>query len=129
MDIDTWDLIKKVYKIKFGIPARVVDLMAGEPIIRLCVEGRSNKYISKKLRLPQRYIRSVLMDCIRFVGWKQDLDISPIMVYDSVDGDWYYYKTTIKTVSSLTTPKEITLSYNLCRRYKTIRKEIVTYVK
>lgn len=129
MTNDDWMTIQQVYMTYFNIPARVVDYMAVEPILHLCAEGRSNKYISRKVQLSQRHVKSVLSEFLEFEGWKEDLDISPLMVYDSVDKDWYYYRTTIKTVSSLTSVKEISLSYRVCRKYRTIRKEITKYVK
>lgn len=123
-----WDYIQFLYKKYHNIPPRIVDMMSTINIFELCASGLSNKTISNKLELPEEYIESVLNEFINFPGWKQDLDISPIMVYNSYNGSYAYFRDTIPIVSSVTTRSEINKAYKACRQYDIMRKEIQKYV-
>lgn len=103
--------------------------MAVDEILLECVNGKCNNKIALELDFPADYIESVLKEFLNFSGWKDDIDFSPYMVYNSFDGAWNYYKETVKSISAMTTTKEIGDTHRLCRRYNNIRKEIFKYVK
>lgn len=111
------------------MPPYVVDLLGVQDIIGTCADGLSNQTISVKFELPIEYVDSVIQEYLRFPGWELDLDISPFMVYTSLGGSYDYYKSTIKTVSSLTSKDQINRSFRVCRMYDNIRKEVYKYVK
>lgn len=125
----TWEVIQSLYQKYFNIPPRIVDLMAMEPILEECANGICTLTISRKFDLPVEYVEEVLEECLNFPGWKEDLDISPLSVYNGLGGDYNFYKSTIKTVSNITTKAQIQLSYSVCRKFNKIRKELRESVK
>lgn len=124
-----WEYIQYLYKKNYNIPPKIVDSMGVLDILEMCAGGLANETIARNLELPVSYIDDVIFEYLRFSGWEQDLDISPLMVYDSLDGSYSYYKTTIGTVSSVTTRELINKSFRICKTYNDIRKEINRYVK
>ncbi len=125
----TWEMIQTMYKKLHGIPPRVVDYMAVEPIVKLCADGRSNSFISRKLNLDISYVSFTLKEFLRFPGWEEDLDISPLSVYNLSYRDFIVYKTNMRSLSSTIDKNTINKSFNICRSYHTIRKEIEEYVR
>lgn len=123
---DSWETIKKLYEEKFNIPPRIVDLVAVEDILSQCVEGLSNKIIAFSYNDDITYVEKVLKEFIGFEGWKEDLDINPLKIF-TTHPEYLEYCSHIATISPLVTQGAINRSYNLCRKYKDIRKEIEKY--
>lgn len=124
--MNEWKLLQAFYKNHFGISPDLLDKIAVEPLLEDCASGRSNQFIANKYDTDLEYVSEVLDEFLDFEGWENDLDVNPLMIYGSLDADFSYYKSVIKTVSCLVNQSDILLSYGICRKYTKIRKEIIT---
>lgn len=122
----TWEDIQKLYEEKFNIPPRIIDLVACDDILLLCVSGLSNDTIARETGMELEYITSVIKTFLEFDGWEHDLDINPFYRYNRCKQyDDYVFE--IGTISSLVTSKEKETSYCLCKRFDNLRKEVNYY--
>jgi len=122
-----WDVIINYYKNTFNIPQRYVELSACMPILRECVEGYSNKSISRRLKLPEDYIRETLENFLYFAGWSEDVDVSPIALYNSAEGDLERFRELFYMSSAYSKAKIIKVSFILCKKYTDLKKELESY--
>jgi len=124
-----WEFIQYLYKKYYNIPPRVVDYMAIYDIIEMCARGLSVRSISKRTKLPQKYIKPTIQEFLDFDGWKEDLDLDMYQRYKSLDGDYGMFVSTIRTTSAVSSGKEINTAYRICGKVEIIRKEIKKWVK
>jgi len=122
-----WDYIKSIYKNKFNIDEKVIDYIALNDIFSMSVNGFSNTTIARELEVDCRYIRDALISFLKFYGWENDLDISPMRVYDYCKGNYIRFCKEIKILSPILTRKEISIAYPICKEYEKIRKELLKY--
>lgn len=126
MENENWKDIQKLYEEKFNIPPRIIDLVACDGTLLLCVSGLSNETISMQTGQDLIYVTSVIKTFLEFDGWEHDLDINPFFVYNK-DKVYENYVINVGTVSVITTAKQKETSYCLCKRFETIRKEVDIY--
>jgi hypothetical protein len=81
------------------------------------------------MELDDEYVKSILIEFLYFPGWKLDLDISPISVYNTYWKDYRVYRYSIETLSSVIDSDDLKRSFYICQRYDKIRKEIENYIK
>lgn len=81
-----WDAIKEFYQREFGIDGWVVEMYANLDILSLCVSGASNSTIVEVLDVPMDEVIKVLSDTFQFDGWKRDLPINPLRMFNLFDG-------------------------------------------
>lgn len=82
MNGNLWKQIEEFYKNKFGITPEVTNLMSKIDILRLCVNGASNKQISSFLDVDTETIVAVLRDTLGFNGFLEEPEYSPIKMYE-----------------------------------------------
>jgi hypothetical protein len=92
-----WPTFRKLFARFFDVPESVVDSIAVYEIVELCLFGKSNTEISSKLDIPIECVEKILVERIDFIGFIEDLDFSPVVVYekykdfDAFCGVLYYY--------------------------------------
>ena len=84
MDKDKWNEIKQFYVDSFGISPELVDLLADNDIITMCVSGSSNATISKNLDIEVESVNTVILTILDFTGWKYDMSINPLSIYNDL---------------------------------------------
>lgn len=125
MNNEVWDYVAKLYERNFGVSRKTLDLVAVDPILKMCVEGYSNRRIANSLfRSDVKYVEKSLVEFMDFYGWDYDMDISPWAVYNRSNDDYNNFYQEMITSSPYVSDSNIKISFYLCRRYKTIRKEI-----
>jgi hypothetical protein len=128
-EITLWEVIKKSYSNNFNIPSDVLEYYANLEILKRCVFGYSTSRIAFSFNETITYIASVLVSLLGFSGWERDLDFNPIAVYNRSDDNYNKYYQDVIMVSSISTDRVITLSFNLCRKFKEIERLINEYIK
>ena len=68
----------------FGISPELVDLLADNDILIMCVSGSSNATISKNLDIDIESINEIILNILDFTGWKYDMDINPLSIYNDL---------------------------------------------
>jgi len=123
----SWDAVVEYYANVLDTPRKTVNHMAVFDILRLSVKGYSNTYISELLQMDKRYVRDVLIEFLKFTGWKNDLDLSPIDVYNRCDGNFTCYAHECTTISSLFDRDSVLISYTICNDFTKIKKGLDDY--
>lgn len=77
-----WKTIKEFYYINFSIAPELVDLMASNDILIMCVSGASNNSISVILDVDMESVHEVVESVLGFDGWADDLLINPFSIYN-----------------------------------------------
>jgi hypothetical protein len=124
--MDSWTGIKMFYKKVFNIPEKVLEYVAIFKILTDCVVGYSNYKIATRNKVEIEYVMEVIFDFFSFGGWKHDLDISPLSVYNMVNGIFIAYESYIKSISTMS-EENLIISFNICRIYKEIKRLIERY--
>lgn len=127
MNEQLWKEVLDIYENSFGIPNRVVESLASYDILYLCCTGLSNETISTTLDIDINTVSEVLKEKLNFIGWYKDLDISPLYVYNSVNGVKDLYIASVMTVKGLIDKVFVSKSYTICRKFERIEKEINKY--
>lgn len=81
-----WDAVKEFYQKEFGIDGWVVEMYANLDILSLCASGACNATIVKFLDVPMNEVAKVLTDTFDFEGWKADLPINPLRLFNLYTG-------------------------------------------
>lgn len=119
-----WDMICALYWEEFSIPPRIIDLVAVKPILMKCVSGYGNKRIALSTDDDTQYIANTLEEFLGFGGWSKDLDFNPLALYNRAEKNFDGYANEVRMVSTVTDDEVLELSFELCRRYYGIDKEI-----
>lgn len=127
MDEKLWKDVLNFYKDTFGIPNDIIENLASYDIMYLCCTGLSNETISIDLDVDIDAVSKVLKDKLNFVGWYKDLDISPLFVYNSVNGVRDLYIASVMAVKGLIDNVYVNKSYTICRKFEKIEREINKY--
>ena len=122
-----WELIKKFYKERLNVPESIVDNIAVFDILELSAKGFSNLYIAESLQMDKRYVRDVLIDFLKFTGWKNDLDISPIDVYNRCMGNFVCFAHEYRTISSMYDRDSVMVAHTVCKEFTRIKKGLEDY--
>jgi hypothetical protein len=121
-----WQYIIAIYKERLGIPEDIVELLSVINILEQSVEGLSNKVIAECTGTSLEYIKETLEQFLSFSGWSVDLDFSPIKVYNRTNG-FNEYINEIILVSPLSLPLDVSLSYEICKKYIEMENKIEKY--
>ena len=89
--------------------------------------GLSNARIAKKNLLDIYFVSKVLSEEVDFEGWNYDLDFSPLAIYNRSNENFLAYEQEILTISPFNFESKIKLSFDICKRYNYIKKEIDKY--
>ena len=81
--INTWHEIVRLYKDAFGVDERTLELISVFDILRLYAQGLGYNSISRILDSDIPYIKYAVKQFYRVEAREHDLDISPIMCYNS----------------------------------------------
>jgi hypothetical protein len=119
-----WDLIKYYYQKTFNIPPRYIELVSVMPILEKSIEGFGNRTISRAFNVPVDYVEDVLIDFLCFIGWDEDLDLSPIGVYNTCLGNYTCFYEKILSSSMLIEIEKIPFLFKLCKRFVELKKEL-----
>lgn len=125
--MDSWKAVLRFYKEELGIPENVTEYLSVELILKYCAMGLSNNRISRKLKLDVIFISQMLSKYLNFEGWTTDLDFSPLAIYNRCDGNYVMYEQEIQMITYDFSHAHLDLSFSICRRYNSIRKEIDNY--
>ena len=126
---ESWAKIKRFYWHTFGIPERIIDYMAVTDIIKKFLTGYSNMRIANTLKLSTKYVEDVLEEYIGFRGWKTDLDVNPLAIYNRCRGNYRCFVEDIRSVSSVISENFMIALYYLVKMYYQLVKEIEDNVK
>jgi hypothetical protein len=126
-----WKYIKCLYREKLDIPESIVSLLSDDRILMGVVTGLSNKQICNYVNLDEKLIRATVEQYFKaipnFSGWSEDLDFSPIMVYNNKHSTLYGYSKSVKEINGNVSESDIYLSYCICVIYKDYEKELAKY--
>jgi hypothetical protein len=132
MNEEKWNDVKQFYVNSFGISPELVDLLADNDILTLCVSGSSNATISTNLDIDVECVNEIILNILDFTGWKYDLDINPLNVYNDLafidnKGGYPLYKEfdaiIIKKDPSIVDKDRKTM-FRLCKLYDSISSRL-----
>jgi hypothetical protein len=81
MNEERWNAVRQFYMESFGIAPELVDLMASNEVLLMCVSGSSTPAISRLLNIDEESVSEILTTIFDFPGWAYDLDYSPYNLY------------------------------------------------
>ena len=84
MNNDKWNDVRQFYMSSFGISPKLVDLLADNDILTMCVSGSSNSTISKSLDIDIESVNEVVLNILDFTGWKYDMSMNPLSIYNDL---------------------------------------------
>lgn len=105
----------------------IFDFIAVEEILYFCVSGLSNDTIKQKLNLSLNYIENVLLEFLKFSGWKKDLDISIWIIYLIATKNYTNYTLMFNLLSPQFNKQLYKQTFEVCKRYDKIYNEIEDY--
>jgi hypothetical protein len=123
-DTNAWDCIKGIYKKRFNIPEKVVDYVAVQKILHGCVYGLKNTTIAKIAKESPGYVNDVIVEFLHFYGWKETLDINPIVWYNRANGNKKDFTYFCFKESGMMDVNMINTAFEICQTYKRIVEEI-----
>jgi len=124
MENKRWKSFIEYINSTLGIPITILNYIAVSDILLGCVTGLSNSTISKKYNCSDEYIVGVLNEFLDFKGWTNDLDINIYFMYNNADKNLNAFRLLVTTITPLINDKEINISYNICKKYDIIIKEV-----
>jgi hypothetical protein len=108
------------------MPRHVAEFIAVFPILQECALGYATVDIARRVGCDIDYVKEVLSEFFGFEGWEATLDFSPIALYNNAYGDIEDYEEGVRMESNI--PKAgIAMSYNVCKAYLKVKKEIESY--
>ena len=125
MNEKRWQVVRQFYMESFGIAPELVDLMASNEILLMCVSGSSNKSISSILNIDIEAVSEILDSILSFKGWEKDLEYSPYSIYKE-DPEYISFVGTIRDSDNndSTTIDTINIMYNNCKIYESIEERL-----
>lgn len=127
MNLNNWKDVIEFYKEHLGIPAHIVEFLASYDILHLCCTGISNETISEILDIDLDEIKNVVKEKLNFIGWYRDLDINPLFVYNSTNGNQELYTASVMAVQGAMDKIYVNKSFMICKKFEKIEKEINKY--
>jgi hypothetical protein len=125
--VDSWDLLKRIYKDRFNVEPILVDYIAVSDILYLCAEGKSNKEISLALDFDEEYIQSVLKQFFRFDGFIQDVAFNVRNLYRKNKYNRYCFLSTARFFDRETTEALLKEGFRVNIIMDVIEKEIENF--
>jgi len=125
--MDSWKLVEHFYEKYLEIPSYIVYFLSIENVVKGCAMGLSNVRIAKKNLLDIYFVSGILSEEVDFEGWNYDLDFSPLAIYNRSNENFLAYEQEILTISPFNFENLVKLSFNICKRYNYIKKEIDKY--
>ena len=122
-----WQKVIDFYENRFGIPAKVVNYLAVYDFLQSCCVGLSNGTIATQFEVETAYVKQVLIEFLNFNGWSKDLDISPLFVYNKVNGVKELYWSAVMAIPGVMGKSYVNKSYSICKKFLKIEKEIDKY--
>ena len=122
-----WETVRQFYMESFGIAPELVDLMASNEILLMCVSGSSNESISRILNVDKESVAEILDVILTFPGWEKDLDFSPYRIFkedSSFIGFTGQVLETIGPEDAGINLQTIKIMYNNCKIYESIEEKL-----
>lgn len=122
-----WIEFKEIFHERFGVEPILADYIACWDILILTAGGRANKTISNFiLEDDLSYIKKVQEEFLDFDGYKYDLDINTLMIYNRVDGDKDRYLKELEEITPLLFENKelVETSYEVCKKFKEIERKV-----
>jgi hypothetical protein len=113
----------------FGIAPELVDLMASNEILLLCVSGSSNTSISNLLNIEEDAVKDIITTIFDFDGWKEDLEFSPYRIFEESESYLAFVGTIAELRSEFNVEPNITIDdinvmYLNCQTYSRIEDQL-----
>jgi hypothetical protein len=130
MNEKRWNAVRQFYVESFGINPDVVDLMASNEILLMCVSGASNRSISLTLNMDESDVQEIISTILDFSGWTVDLDVNPLKIYSSLGYKGGYrrftafYDEMTKLYFTVIDDKKIQTMFRTCRVYEQIAQRL-----
>lgn len=125
--MDTWDLLKKIYKEQLNIDPEIIEYIATYDILKLCVRGKSVSSISVELNEEPFYIVSVLYDIFGFKGFEKDLDFDSRSLYIKYKFSPYAYLSTARLLDRQVNSSTLSQSFRINKLFDLIEREVIRY--
>ena len=131
-----WNAVRQFYMESFGISPDLVDLMASNEILLMCVSGSSNCSISRILNIDEESINEIISTIFDFDGWEEDLEFSPYHIYEQDESNIAFIGSIVdlfigtgrvnlsKPNKGSITIEEIDLMYRICTIYRSIEDKL-----
>jgi hypothetical protein len=87
MNEERWNVVRQFYMESFGVAPELVDLMASNEILLMCVSGSSNSSISRILNIDIEDVQDIISTIFNFDGWDDDLEFNPYQIYQ-IDNEY-----------------------------------------
>jgi hypothetical protein len=123
MNEERWNAVREFYMSSFGISPELVDLMASNEILLMCVSGSSNTSISKLLNIDEEAVSEIVSTIFDFPGFSTDLEFSPYSIYKE-DNSFISFAGSIVEIEEDTGIEKIELMYNNCKIYSEIEERL-----
>lgn len=120
-ELTYWDVIKNYYKIMFNIPPLYIEYIACYPILIDCVTGYSNSSIARRHKLPETYVRDVIIDFLGFLGWEEDLDVNPYAIYKKTNRNFEFFNQELLINSAYLTQEDIKFIFKICNQFHKLK--------
>ncbi len=122
MNDTRWNIIREFYSKNFNIPEDLVDLVASNDIILMCVSGSSNSSISRILDIDEDSIKDILSTVLDFNGWEYDLQLNPYRVFNDLANKGKtlfqpFQEELISSFGPLLVDEDIKTMFRICRIY------------
>jgi hypothetical protein len=99
--VDTWDLLKELYKASYGVSGIVVEYIAVYDILKSCAEGKSNSTIALSLDFDKDYIKATTKEFFNFDGLIIDIGFNTRHLYAKYKDNQCGYLTMCKVLDDL----------------------------
>lgn len=129
MNDDKWNIVRQFYMESFGISPDVVDLMASNDILLMCVSGSSTSSISRILDIDEHAVSEIIDTVFSFSGWDSDIEFNPYKIYKE-DKEYISFVGSIVDlniefkINPALEIKDINTMYANCEIYSTIEDKL-----
>lgn len=125
--MDSWDLLKSLYKEHLGIEPIVLDYIATQQILKMAVEGRSTKTIAIALDYDEQYIMQTLFDLLYFNGFSGDLGFNARSLFIRHRYNKYAFMSTARTLDHEVSDFELSESFRINSLFDIVERKISEY--
>jgi hypothetical protein len=121
-----WAEIVAAYEEILNIPRHIIEYVAVHYTLLLIVSGKANDEVASLQNIAVKDVEFDSVEFLGFDGWKETLDINPLFVYNSVNGEYGSFVGTCQLESEMTRD-QIEQAFTICKKFKEIEEQINEY--
>lgn len=120
-----WLEIIAAYEDILNIPRHIIEYVAVHMTLLYVVSGKSNDSIASIQDITADDVEHDCVEFLGFTGWKEDLDINPLFVYNRVNGDYTTFVGWL--IETGMSREQIEQAFTICKKFKEIEEQINEY--